>query len=93
MAEKMTAAQVSIARTFKRWCGAKRRSRGDARCSNTANSNQRFLTEEAASAGGFAVLGFMNEPSAAAIEYAYRNNAERKHRAGGSLLVYDLGGF
>ena len=57
-----------------------------------ANSNQRFLTEAAASAGGFIVLGLMNEPSAAAIEYAYRNSAERKHRAGGSLLVYDLGG-
>ena len=58
----------------------------------SANSNQRFLTEEAASAGGFTVLGLMNEPSAAAIEFAYRNSAERKHRAGGSLLVYDLGG-
>ena len=57
-----------------------------------ANSNQRFLTESAANAGGFTVLGLMNEPSAAAIEYAYRNSAERKHRAGGSLLVYDLGG-
>jgi molecular chaperone DnaK (HSP70) len=57
-----------------------------------ANSNQRFLTEQAASAGGFVVLGLMNEPSAAAIEFAYRNSAERKHRAGGSLLVYDLGG-
>jgi molecular chaperone DnaK (HSP70) len=57
-----------------------------------ANSNQRFLTEAAANAGGFTVLGLMNEPSAAAIEYAYRNSAERKHRAGGSLLVYDLGG-
>ena len=57
-----------------------------------ANSNQRFLTEAAANAGGFTVLGLMNEPSAAAIEYAYRNSAERKHRIGGSLLVYDLGG-
>ena len=38
------------------------------------------------------MLGLMNEPSAAAIEYAYRNSAERRHRAGGSLLVYDLGG-
>ncbi len=57
-----------------------------------ANSNQRFLTEEAASAAGFTVLGLVNEPSAAAIEFAYRNSAERKHRAGGSLLVYDLGG-
>jgi molecular chaperone DnaK (HSP70) len=57
-----------------------------------ANSNQRFLTEEAANAGGFRVIGVVNEPSAAAIEYAYRNSAERKHRSGGSLLVYDLGG-
>jgi molecular chaperone DnaK (HSP70) len=57
-----------------------------------ANSNQRFLTEEAAAAAGFTVLGLVNEPSAAAIEFAYRNSAERKHRAGGSLLVYDLGG-
>jgi molecular chaperone DnaK (HSP70) len=57
-----------------------------------ANSNQRFLTEEAANAAGFTVLGVMNEPSAAAIEFAYRNSAERKHRAGGGLLVYDLGG-
>lgn len=57
-----------------------------------ANSNQRFLTEEAANSAGFKVLGVMNEPSAAAIEYAYRNSAERKHRPGSGLLVYDLGG-
>jgi molecular chaperone DnaK (HSP70) len=57
-----------------------------------ANSNQRFLTEEAAHDAGFAVLGVVNEPSAAAIEFAYRNSAERKTRAGSSLLVYDLGG-
>src|SRR6516225_2149098 len=50
-----------------------------------ANSNQRFLTEEAAATAGFKVLGVMNEPSAAAIEFAYRNSAERKHRAGGGL--------
>lgn len=57
-----------------------------------ANSNQRFLTEEAAQSAGFTVLGLMNEPSAAAIEYAYRNSAERRTRAGSSLLVYDMGG-
>ena len=57
-----------------------------------ANSNQRFLTEEAARAAGFDVLGILNEPSAAAVEYAYRNGAQRKTRANGSLLVYDLGG-
>lgn len=57
-----------------------------------ANSNQRFLTEEAAQAAGFSVLGVVNEPSAAAIEFAYRNSAERKNRADTGLLVYDLGG-
>src|SRR5271166_3291880 len=56
-----------------------------------ANSNQRFLTEEAARAAGFEVLGLSNEPSAAAIEYAHRNSADRG-RAKGGLLVYDLGG-
>ncbi len=57
-----------------------------------ANSNQRFLTEEAAQSAGFTVLGLMNEPSAAAIEYAYRNSAERRSRAERGLLVYDMGG-
>jgi len=57
-----------------------------------ANSNQRFLTEEAARAGGFEVLGLSNEPSAAAIEFAYRTSEERKSHTRGGLLVYDLGG-
>ena len=57
-----------------------------------ANSNQRFLTEEAARQAGFTVLGLLNEPSAAAIEFAHRNSAERKSRAGSGLVVYDLGG-
>ncbi|MDR3737546.1 MAG: Hsp70 family protein [Terracidiphilus sp.] len=57
-----------------------------------ANSNQRFLTEEAAQAAGFNVLGLLNEPSAAAIEFAHRNSSERKSRAGSGLVVYDLGG-
>ena len=56
-----------------------------------ANSNQRFLTAEAFRAAGFTVLGILNEPSAASIEYAHLARASR--RAGlGSLLVYDLGG-
>ena len=58
----------------------------------SATSNQRFLTEEAAQAAGFTVLGLINEPSAAAIEFAHRNSEERKTRAGSGLLVYDLGG-
>jgi molecular chaperone DnaK (HSP70) len=57
-----------------------------------ANSNQRFLTEEAAQQARFTVLGLLNEPSAAAIEFAHRNSAERKGRAGTGLVVYDLGG-
>lgn len=57
-----------------------------------ANSNQRFLTEEAARAAGFDVIGILNEPSAAAVEYVYRNSSDRKTRAKGGLLVYDLGG-
>jgi molecular chaperone DnaK (HSP70) len=57
-----------------------------------ANSNQRFLTQEAARAAGFEVLGLLNEPSAAAVEFSRRNSGDRKTRAKGGLLVYDLGG-
>jgi molecular chaperone DnaK (HSP70) len=57
-----------------------------------ANSNQRFLTQEAASAAGFEVLGLLNEPSAAAVEFGYRNSSDRKRHGKGGLLVYDLGG-
>jgi molecular chaperone DnaK (HSP70) len=57
-----------------------------------ANSNQRFLTQEAARAAGFEVLGLLNEPSAAAVEFAFRNSNDRRNRAKGELLVYDLGG-
>ncbi len=57
-----------------------------------ANSNQRFLTEEAARSAGFEVLGLLNEPSAAAIEFAHRNSAESKRRASSGLVVYDFGG-
>src|SRR5271155_607546 len=54
-----------------------------------ANSNQRFLSQEAARAAGFEVLGLLNEPSAAAVEFAYRNSRDRKNRVKGGLLVYD----
>jgi molecular chaperone DnaK len=57
-----------------------------------ANSNQRFLTQEAARSAGFEVLGLLNEPSAAAVEFVYRNRSDRRDRAKGGLLVYDLGG-
>jgi molecular chaperone DnaK (HSP70) len=51
-----------------------------------ANSNQRFLTVEAFRRAGFSVLGLLNEPSAASIEFAHRQ------RTTGRILVYDLGG-
>ena len=37
-----------------------------------ANSNQRFLTAEAFRAAGFHVLGMLNEPSAASVEFGHR---------------------
>ena len=57
-----------------------------------ANSNQRFLTAEAFRAAGFQVLGMLNEPSAASMEYGHREQAHRKGHPRRSLLVYDLGG-
>lgn len=51
-----------------------------------ANGNQRFLTAEAFRCAGFEVLGMLNEPSAASIEYSHKNKGQ------GLLLVYDLGG-
>jgi molecular chaperone DnaK (HSP70) len=57
-----------------------------------ANSNQRFLTAEAFRAAGFHVLGMLNEPSAASVEFGHRERARRKGQPSRSLLVYDLGG-
>lgn len=55
-----------------------------------ANSNQRFLTVEAFRAAGFEVLGVLNEPSAASIEFGHRErHGKAKHE---TILVYDLGG-
>jgi len=51
-----------------------------------ANGNQRFLTVEAFRKAGFEVLGLINEPSAAAIEFGHRQETK------GRILVYDLGG-
>ncbi|MBM3810315.1 MAG: Hsp70 family protein [Acidimicrobiia bacterium] len=55
-----------------------------------ANGNQRFLTAEAFRRAGFQVLGLLNEPTAASIEYghALRGKTAMKDR----ILVYDLGG-
>jgi molecular chaperone DnaK (HSP70) len=51
-----------------------------------ANGDQRFLTIEAFRRAGFQVLGLLNEPSAAAIEFGHSQKLK------GRLLVYDLGG-
>ena len=55
-----------------------------------ANSNQRFLTVEAFRAGGFRMLGLLNEPSAASIEFGHRHRQGRAAKE--MILVYDLGG-
>lgn len=58
-----------------------------------SNSNQRFLTMEGFRSGGFTVVGLLDEPAAAGIEYAqhaYRNKDKTGKRD--NLLVYDLGG-
>ncbi|SPF36983.1 Hsp70 heat shock protein [Candidatus Sulfopaludibacter sp. SbA4] len=57
-----------------------------------AHSNQRFLTAEAFRAAGFHVLGMLNEPSAASVEFGHRERAQRKGEPRRALLVYDLGG-
>jgi molecular chaperone DnaK (HSP70) len=51
-----------------------------------ANSNQRFLTVEAFRSAGCDVIGLLNEPSAACIEYSHKINVA------GAIVVYDLGG-
>jgi molecular chaperone DnaK (HSP70) len=55
-----------------------------------ANSNQRYLTAEAFRAAGFHVLGLLNEPTAASVEFGHRERTQRKGRR--PLLVFDLGG-
>lgn len=55
-----------------------------------ANTNQRFLTVEAFRAAGFSVLGVLNEPSAASVEFGHRQRQTKTGRE--TILVYDLGG-
>jgi len=57
-----------------------------------ANSNQRFLTAEAFRQSGFQVLGLLNEPSAASMEFGHRDRTTRQTKAKTPILVYDLGG-
>jgi molecular chaperone DnaK (HSP70) len=56
-------------------------------------SRQRWLTLEAARRAGFEPLGLLNEPTAAAIEYAHRYlGALGKRSPKRYVVVYDLGG-
>ncbi len=58
-----------------------------------ANSNQRWITMEAFRRAGFKVLGLMNEPTAAAVEFTHRylqNLGPRSPKQ--YVVVYDLGG-
>lgn len=57
-----------------------------------AGSNQRYLTVEAFRLAGFSVLGMVNEPSAASIEFGHKQRAARQEAAPARILVYDLGG-
>lgn len=57
-----------------------------------AHSNQRFLTVEAFRIAGFEVLGLLNEPSAASIEFGHRKREGSGELPQIKLLVYDLGG-
>jgi molecular chaperone DnaK (HSP70) len=56
-----------------------------------ANGNQRFLTVEAFRRSGFEVIGLLNEPSSASIEYGQAIRA-KSGATRDSIIVYDLGG-
>ena len=67
----------------------------DAMVAVPANSNtgQRFVTVESFTRAGFNVVGMLNEPTAAAIEFAHRNlGAIGKRSPKRYVVVYDLGG-
>ncbi len=58
-----------------------------------AASRQRWLTLEAFRRGGFQPIGLLNEPTAAAIEFAHHHLGELGKRSPKRyVVVYDLGG-
>jgi molecular chaperone DnaK len=57
-----------------------------------ANSNQRFLTAEAFRQADFNVLGLLNEPSAASIEFGHHKRTSHQFSEKMRILVYDFGG-
>lgn len=58
-----------------------------------SNTGQRFLTVEAFHRAGFSVIGMLNEPTAAAVEFAHENLGGVGRRSPKRyVVVYDLGG-
>lgn len=58
-----------------------------------ANTNQRFITMEAFKKAGFIVKGMLNEPTAAAMEFAHRHLKKPGIKSSEKYIaVYDLGG-
>jgi molecular chaperone DnaK (HSP70) len=57
-----------------------------------ANNNQRFLTIDGFRRAGFRVMGVLNEPSAAGIEYVHRFGPKSGVLKKDHIAVYDLGG-
>jgi molecular chaperone DnaK (HSP70) len=58
-----------------------------------ASTGQRYLTVEAFNRAGFSVVGMLNEPTAAAIEFAHENLGVVGRRSPKRyVVVYDLGG-
>jgi molecular chaperone DnaK (HSP70) len=58
-----------------------------------ASTGQRYLTVEAFNRAGFRVIGMLNEPTAAAIEFAHENLGVVGRRSPKRyVVVYDLGG-
>lgn len=58
----------------------------------SAASRQRWLTLEAFRRAGFSPVGLVNEPTAAAIEFAHRHLDLGKRSPKRYVVVYDLGG-
>lgn len=60
-----------------------------------ANGAQRYVTRRCFKEAGFEVIGTLNEPAAAAIEFADRmvhGNRTAARKFSGSVVVFDLGG-
>jgi molecular chaperone DnaK (HSP70) len=60
-----------------------------------ANGAQRYVTRESFKAAGFDVIGTLNEPTAAAVEFAdrlTRGNRTAARKVSASVAIFDFGG-